>query len=149
MILARLLPVVALLFVSGCDAGVSNSTHSCPERFANISRSQVVSDAMSATYLFDLSQLDQAQRQNVIKERGALLDVVAGGSAKSVDDWKAKKIDRDRVLFQGDQALGKFLSGTIADAAQAVSEGCALEARYGRLHSISIDFPNPRMDVTN
>ena len=149
MTLARLLPVVALLFVSGCEAGVSDFTRSCPERFSDISRSQVASDALSATYLFDLSKLDQAQRQNVINERGALLDVVVGRSAKSVDNWKAKKIDRDRVLFEGDQALGKFLSGTIADAAQAVSEGCALEARYGPLQSISIDFPNPRMDVTN
>ena len=149
MIATRLPPVLALLSVSGCDVDLSGDTRSCPERFADLSRSQVVSDALSATYLFDLSKLDQAQRQNVIKERGALLDVVVGGSAKSVEEWKAKKIDQDRVLFQGDQALAKFVSGAIADASQAVSEGCALEARYGRLLSINMNFPNPRMDVTN
>lgn len=149
MIAARLLPVIALLFVSGCDAELSSDTRSCPERFADLSRNQIASDAARATYLFDLSKLDQTQRQNVIKERGALLDVVIGGSAKSVEEWKAKPIHQDRVLFQGDQALGRFVSGVIADAAQAVSEGCALEARYGRLQSISIDLPNPRMDVTN
>lgn len=149
MIAARSLTVLALLSVSGCDADLSGVTRSCPERFADLSRSQVQSDALSATYLFELSKLDQAQRQNVIKERGALLDVVVGGSATDIEKWKAKKTDQDRVLFQGDQALAKFVSGTIADAAEAVSEGCALEAKYGRLLSVSINFSNPRMDVTN
>ncbi|MHA3839774.1 hypothetical protein ACX0GZ_00950 [Sphingomonas aestuarii] len=146
MISIRALPILGLLSVAGCQADTS-TFGSCAERFAKSAQLQVQSDSLSATYGFDLSALEESERQSVIEERKPVITTVSQ-SGRMVEEWKAKKIDRDEVLINGDQMLAKFKSGTVANAAEAVSRGCALEPRHGRLQSLTIDFPNPRMDVT-
>ena len=140
-------PILGLLSLAGCQADTATSG-SCAERFAKSAPLQVQSDNLSATYGFDLSNLDESERRSFIQERRPVITTVRQ-SGRMVEEWKAEKIDRDAVLVNGDQMLAKLTSGAVANAAEAVSRGCALETRFGRLQSLTIDFPNPRMDVTN
>jgi hypothetical protein len=118
----------------------------CFARFADTGRTfPAVTSAITASYVFDGA--DRGKDPEFLKT--VRLQAVVGNATSEVAEFERRDFEQDPSMLLTSEASLIGVSRPVDDAADAVRQGCALEARYGTLRNVRLTSVNPTFSTKN
>jgi hypothetical protein len=130
---------VSLMILSGCSA--KPEAADCATRFADVSKMfPTVTSGIDASYVFDAGNRGADQK---LLKNAAPVEAVQGNGQARIAEFERRDFHGAPSILLAD---GKSLIGIgkpVKDTADAVTQGCALEPKYGTLRNIRVTAVNP------